>query len=252
MAIYIVTHKKYSMPELKGYKPIQVGAALNPDLGYLKDSEGDNISEKNPNYCELTALYYIWKNCKDPVAGLVHYRRYFCTKKTLNPKKHLLSYRHAVQLLKEYDIILPYKMYRQGKTLREDYGDAHYISDYDVCREVISELYPDYCKAFDEVSAQKTLYQYNMLICKKEVFDSYCKWLFDILFEVERRVDISGYDAYNQRIFGFLSERLFNVWLAHENLKIKKYEVYNIEDSLVQLMKANIKNVIKPFVGVER
>ena len=144
------------------------------------------------------------------------------------------------------------KMYRQGRTLREDYATAHNIKDYDICRDVISEIYPDYLNAFDEVSAQKTLYQYNMLICKKELFDSYCQWLFDILFEVERRVDISKYDAYNQRIFGFLSERLFNVWLEYKQLNVKKCEVYNIVDSLAQLLKANLKNVIKPIVGVER
>ncbi len=252
MAIYIVTHKKYKMPDVKDYQPIQVGAALHDDLGYLKDSDGDNISKKNPNYCELTALYYIWKNCKENVVGLVHYRRYFCTKKTIHPSKYILSYDHAIQLLKKYDIILPYKMYRQGKTLREDYAAAHNIKDYDICRDVIGEKYPDYLNAFDKVSAQKTLYQYNMLICKKELFDSYCQWLFDILFEVERRVDIRKYDAYNQRIFGFLSERLFNVWLEYKQLNVKKCEVYNIEDSLAQLLKANLKNVIKPIVGVER
>lgn len=250
--IYIVTHKKYNMQELDGYLPIQVGAALHDDLGYLKDSGGDNISKKNPNYCELTALYYIWKNCTEEVVGMVHYRRYFCTQKTIHPKKHLLSYANAVQLLQQYDIILPYKMYRRGRTLREDYALAHNIRDYDVCRDVIGQIYPDYLRAFDEVSNQKTLYQYNMLICKKTLFDSYCKWLFDILFEVERRVDIRKYDAYNQRVFGFLSERLFNVWLYHEQLKIKKLEVYNIEDSTAQLLKANIKNIIKPIVGVER
>lgn len=252
MAVFIVTHKKYHMPRKKGYVPIQVGAALNESLGYLKDSEGEQISEKNPNYCELTALYHIWKNCPDKVSGLVHYRRYFCTGMTLHPKKHILSFDEACQILKNFDIILPYKMYRHGMTLREDYEKNHKIRDYDMCRKVIEELYPEYLPDFDAVSAQKTLYQYNMFISRKELLDEYCEWLFTILFEVEKRVDISSYDAYNQRIFGFLSERLFNVWLAHQNLRIKKLEVYNIEDSRFTLLKANVKNLIKPILGVER
>ncbi|MBR6981969.1 MAG: DUF4422 domain-containing protein [Ruminococcus sp.] len=252
MSIYIVTHKKYSMPSLNGYLPIQVGAALHDDLGYLKDSEGDEISRKNPNYCELTALYYIWKNCTDSIVGMVHYRRYFCTKRTVHPQQFILSYDEAAKLLQEYDIIMPYKMYRKGLTIKEDYEKNHKASDYDTCRKVIQEKYPDYLQAFDETSNQKTLFQYNMFICKKPLFDAYCQWLFDILFEVERRVDISEYDAYNQRIFGFLSERLFNVWLRHEKLRVKKLEVYNIEDSHAQLLKANLKNLIKPIIGVDR
>ncbi len=253
MSIYVVAHKKYDIPKMEGYVPIQVGAAKGADLGYLKDCGGDNISEKNPHYCELTALYYIWKNeHADDIVGLVHYRRYFCTKKTLNPKKNILSYAKARKMLESCDLIVPYKMHRQGRTIREDYGQFHNVRDYDECRTIISEQCPEYLEAFDAVSASKDLCQYNMVITKKETFDCYCAWLFGILFELERRVDISSYDAYNQRIFGFLSERLFNVWILHNQLKMKKLEVYNIEDSKKNLWKANVKNIIKPLMGMER
>ena len=75
--IYIAAHKKANLPQKEGYVPIQVGSQLHDDLGYLKDNQGDNISIKNPNYCELTGLYYIWKNTNSDIIGLTHYRRYF-------------------------------------------------------------------------------------------------------------------------------------------------------------------------------
>lgn len=253
MSIYIVTHKKYNFPGMKNYIPIQVGAAYHEDLGFCKDSEGDNISLKNPHYCELTALYFMWKNTNDNIIGLTHYRRYFCNKKTLTPLKHILSYDDAANILKKYDIIVPYKMHRQGKTIRQDYAINHNIRDYDECEKIIIKYFPKYKESFDRVSDSKDLYQYNMFITKRAVFDSYCSWLFKILFELEKRIDISNYDKYNSRVYGFLSERLFNVWLDYnKQLKVKKFEVYNIEENKLSLLKANIKNIIKPIIGMER
>lgn len=75
--ILVAAHKKYWMPDDSVYLPIQVGAALHSALGYVPDNTGYNISDKNPNYCELTALYWAWKNLECEYIGLCHYRRYF-------------------------------------------------------------------------------------------------------------------------------------------------------------------------------
>ena len=84
-----------------------------------------------------------------------------------------------------------------------------------------------------------------MCIMNKKNFDNYCKWLFDILFEVEKRVDMSNYTDYEKRLFGFLSERLLNVWLEENNLKLKELDVYNVEDSYFkQRLISIIKNII--------
>ena len=75
----------------------------------------------------------------------------------------------------------------------------------------------------------RKLYIYNMFAMKKSLFDEYCAWLFDILFTLENRIDISDYDIYNARIFGFLSERLFNIWIEKKQLKIKEVNVVFLE-----------------------
>ena len=82
--IVVATHKKYEMPKDGMYLPLHVGAEGKKDsngnaldLGYQKDNTGENISKKNASYCELTGLYWAWKNLKDDYIGLEHYRRHF-------------------------------------------------------------------------------------------------------------------------------------------------------------------------------
>ena len=100
--------------------------------------------------------------------------------------------------------------------------------------------------AYDKVMDSKKLYQYNMLIAKKELVDEYCHWLFSILFELEKITDISDYDKYNKRIYGFLSERLFNVWLEkNDNLKVKELPVNNVESGSISWQ---IKNQMKKIL----
>ncbi|MBQ3973839.1 MAG: DUF4422 domain-containing protein, partial [Lachnospiraceae bacterium] len=72
--IIVASHKSYWMPEDPVYLPVQVGAAGKEDLGYVRDDSGDNISGKNVNYCELTGLYWAWKNLEADYIGLAHYR----------------------------------------------------------------------------------------------------------------------------------------------------------------------------------
>ena len=68
-----------------------------------------------------------------------------------------------------------------------------------------------------------------MFVMKRSLFDEYCTWLFDILFELEKRTDMTGYDTYEARLFGFMSERLFNVWLERQNLKKVEIPVVFLE-----------------------
>lgn len=246
VSIYVATHKEASFPKNDIYIPLHVGAEGKNDLGYLKDNTGDNISSKNSNYCELTGMYWIWKNDDSDIVGLTHYRRYFFKNKFSKSLKNVILKDDIVNVLKKYDIIVPNKLYFKNKTVEELYTTIHNINDYKLCRNIIKKKYPDYLKAFDTVSNNNYLYSCNMVITKKEIFDKYCKWLFDILFEVEKVVDLSNYDDYNKRLYGFLSERLFNVWmLKNKTFSIKEVPTYNIDDSIII---SNIKNVLRKYI----
>ena len=225
LKVLVATHKKYWMPEDACYLPLHVGREGKNDLGYVGDNTGDNISNKNANYCELTGLYWAWKNLNCEYIGLCHYRRYFAKKEKVRDKKERIMGAHDYEsLLEKYDVILPTKRNYYIETVRSQYEHAHVKSDLDTVKQVIDELYPDYSNAFEVVMNRRRLHILNMFVMKKSLFDEYCKWLFTILFEVEKRVDISSYSVYEARIFGFLSERLFNV-CAFEKQELNCKEV---------------------------
>jgi len=230
--ILVATHKKYSFPDNTIYMPIQVGKVLSQDdFGYLADNSGDNISQKNRSFSELTALYWAWKNGffeESDYCGLVHYRRYFSGNETFG-KFQILWEKDIEELMLEYDVLVPVKRKYYIETIRSHYEHAHYKKDLDTLEEILKEYSPEYMDAFAKVMKQRSLFLYNMFVMKTAYFDDYCSWLFGILFEVEKKVDISHYDTYQGRIFGFLAERMFNVWLLHHGLKVKEIKVVNLE-----------------------
>ncbi|MCM8711375.1 DUF4422 domain-containing protein [Clostridium sp. SYSU_GA19001] len=247
--ILVATHKKYAMPQEKIYIPLHVGKESKEKLDYQGDNTGDNISIKNANYCELTGLYWAWKNLKCDYIGLCHYRRYFTNKNLFirvlkkNSKFDLILKKIEIEnLFKKYDIILPRKRNYYIETIKSHYEHAHNIRDLEETRKIIEQKYPEYLKSFDAVMKRRTLYLFNMFIMKKEQFDNYCKWVFDILFELEKRIDISHYNNYQKRVFGFLSERLFNVWLEYNCNFIKK------QIRVINLEKTNWYNKINDFI----
>lgn len=221
------------MPEDKIYLPIHVGRVEKADLGYLGDDTGDNISAKNANYCELTGLYWAWKNLKCDYIGLCHYRRYFAhavSGSDMEKKKLAILQRTDYEkLLKQYDVILPKQRNYFIETVRSQYEHAHNKNDLALTEQIVAELYPEYSEAFCKVMGGTKLHIFNMFVMKKEKFDEYCQWLFTILFELEKRIDISSYSQYEARVFGFLSERLLNVWLEKQKLKVKGIDVVFLE-----------------------
>lgn len=234
LKILIAAHKKYWMPDDDVYMPLQVGAEGKESLGYTPDNTGDNISVKNPNYCELTGLYWAWKNLDCEYIGLCHYRRYFGKSthtKDIEKKKEAIFHREDYErLLQKYDVILPKKRNYYIETVRSQYEHAHFKKDLDEVEKIIVEKYPGYSDAFTKVMNRSKLHILNMFVMKKSYFDEYCAWLFDILFTLEKRIDISSYDAYEARIYGFLAERLFNVWLERQHLKQCEANVLFLEN----------------------
>ncbi|AFI91093.1 DUF4422 domain-containing protein [Pectobacterium parmentieri] len=230
--IFVVSHKDYDFPQECIYIPIQVGNGKVAGFLY-KDSVKDNISHLNPFFCELTALYWIWMNDDNDIIGLAHYRRYFSSKnKVVKMKKNFVMDESEVsEAMKSADIIVAKPRNYFITTIENHYRRAHHSKDYDVLRETVIELYPDYIKSFDTVMHGKKLSLYNMFVAKREVIDSYCNWLFNILFSIENKIDYQSYDSYQKRVFGFMAERLFNVWLEHHKgeVKIQYNRVNNIE-----------------------
>lgn len=224
--IIIATHKKYWMPDDPMYMPVHVGAEGkldengNPlDLGYIKDNSGDNISIKNANYCELTGLYWAWKNLDADYIGLAHYRRHFCSsKKTGDKKDRIIAKKELEDILKQAKVLVPKPRNYVIETNYSQYAHAHHAIDLDTTREILEEKYPDYLNAFDS-SMRKTIgHRFNMFVMQKDMFDAYCSWLFDVLFELETRLDITEYNTNDARVFGFVSERLLDVWLMTNNV----------------------------------
>lgn len=231
--ILVAAHKPYWMPDDNVYVPIQVGREGKTDIGFIGDNTGDNISKKNANYCELTGLYWAWKNLQADYIGLCHYRRYFAHKyygnSLASKQKAILSKEDYEVLLQEYDCILPRKRNYYIETVRSQYEHAHNKRDLDEIERIIRELYPAYAPAFHTVMDSKKLHIFNMFVMRRDCFDDYCQWLFTILFELEKRIDISTYDKTEARVFGYLSERLFNVWLEQNRLKCKELDVVFME-----------------------
>lgn len=232
--IIVATHKKYQMPKVDIYLPIQVGAEGKEKLGYETDNNGNNISIKNPYFCELTGLYWAWKNLDAKYIGLVHYRRYFtlCKKIPKNKEEkfqNILKKNQVEALLKETDVILPKKRKYYIENLYDHYKHTMYIEPLDETEKIIQYKYPEYLEEFNKLHKRTSAHMFNMFIMKKEILDQYCSWLFDILFELEKRVKAKKYDSFHARFYGRISELLLDVWIEKNKIKYKEIKVMDME-----------------------
>ena len=238
--MYVSTVKEIedSLPD--GYKIIHAGCENKPFIRTdLKDNILDNISIKNQSYCELTVLYWIWKNSDSDINGLVHHRRFFFNKGIFS---HILTIEEVQKILSENEMIIPKPVY-VGEGVEAQYKQAHISEDYDLCREIVRENFKEYVEAFEFNSRMQYLHPYNMLITRKNILNDYCSFLFSILERLEEKIDIHERNPYQQRVFGFLGERLFQTWLIkNSNLTTIEFPVYNVEKSL---SKQKIKSLFK-------
>lgn len=269
--IYVACHKPYYIPSVDFLKGIQVGAALNNErfVGMLADDTGENISNLNKSYCELTAQYWIWKNYKSDIVGFFHYRRYL---KLINENKSILPYivkkipilqdllnwgydkKHIANIFNEYDIIVPLPE-RFHMNVYDQYINSkdHYQKDLDKVINIINKRYPHMVKSMEKYLNGDMIYFGNVYIMKWEIFDKYMSWLFDILFEFDTKKDIEGYNKQALRVNGYLAERLFGIYLTYiiDNTKLRIYNVQKIhfeclEGSNLSFIKKKIINMLLP------
>ena len=262
--IFICAHKEVPLPQHPYFLPVQAGAALHDNIvGYQPDDEGDNISSKNPHFCELTCHYWAWKNLKGvDIVGLNHYRRYFdFTRKwpQFSADKHFIAtddflkqpyvFPNIEEILQKYDIILPIaRHWRVSNT--QQYANYHIAKDWETLRMIIMEHSPQYIHAFEKTMDHSNKSAgYNMFITHWKHFDAYSEWLFDILFKVERCVPPIN-DPIQSRIYGYMSERLINVFCEHHHLRIKPVPlIMPLDDYLESLNVSNPRTIYRNLIN---
>lgn len=252
--IVIATHKKYYMPKDEMYLPLHVGAACRADssgrtldFGYTKDDTGDNISDKNPYFCELTGLYWAWKNLDADYIGLVHYRRYFSMHRK-SSIDNILKYEELRPYLGRIKLFVPKKRNYFIETLYSHYEHTHYIEQLDMTRRIIKERHPEYLDSFDRVVHKKSGHMFNMCIMQRELLDEYCTWVFDILFELEKRIRMPQLNEFQSRFYGRISEIIFNVWVEYEITSKKLSKNSIMELNCIHLEKINWYQKGKAFL----
>lgn len=247
--ILVVTHKPSAVIENELIKPIQVGVALSgkklDGMAYY-DNEGINISDKNRSYCELTAVYWAWKNLEADYYGLFHYRRYFSFSPKQDedpvPGRTYADVEAALneagfdtkvmrETIEEYDLIIPrkedMKKIMGSKSIYAQYKEEHYIEDLEYCLAYVKKNYPQIAP-FTEALHVSDGYFCNMFIMKKPLFNKYCAFIFDVLANFEGDNDISEYDVKQYRVTGFLAERLTNIYIQYLQ-SLNKYKIKELQ-----------------------
>lgn len=229
--ILVSTHKPYIMPkDVSLYLPIQVGYdEVSEHFGYQGDNIGDNISYKHRYYSDLSAVYWGWKNLNVEYMGSCHYRRYFVSKKLkYNDDKffrYILNRKELEKLLTKCPVIVAKKRHYYIETIEEHFKHTHESSDFDLLRTVIAEISPEYLKAFENVAKSTSAHLFNTFIMRKDYVNSFCSFMFPILFEVEKRVDFSGRTEFESRTCGYLAEFLLDTWIIKNKIDYQEVEL---------------------------
>ncbi len=230
IAIYTVTHKVFSPIQNSLYIPIFAGKDNNNEMNIQGDATGDNIAELNSIINECTTLYWIWKNTKQKYIGLCHYRRYF----SLGLENSLddfgiLDDQYIDQYLEDCDMIVAEAVTTYPFSIKDrlklNVCKEAFEQGYTLVRNIIKQKYPEYIDDFDIFFERDILYPCNMFIASREIMDKYCNWLFDIIIDASRAIDVSKFDIYSRRIIGFMAERLLTLWIVHNGIKVKEVPI---------------------------
>ncbi len=250
IGIYICTHKDIKLKKLPpDYYVIHAGHAnAKEEFGYIGDDTGENISRLNPFLNEMTAIYWIWKNTNHTHIGFNHYRRIF-TAKTNRPfykhdyyafaEKFCLTEKEVLKIFSEYDVVVyseSFGMFTQTElnVMATKNPDLVRRAD-EIVKKHLVKKYPDYADAFDKVLKGYVMFNFNMFIMRKNIFDAYCEWLFSFLIDATEEVmetfNLRESEIFSdRRICAFISERLLTVWLINSGVKIKDLPIMYRDD----------------------
>ena len=243
ISINVVTHKSVDLQLPEIYRILAVG---NNDLPYERDNTGDNISGRNKFFSELTGLYWIFKNDPSDILGLMHYRRFLSTDLVKIDSDHLLTESEIKKSLIHSQMILPEPvMMSEGVSV--NWARHHDLGSWLIIRDVLNDICPSYLSSFISISKGSSCSLFNIMVCRRSILHAYCEWLFPILFELERRVDLSKLDGYQSRLIGFAAERLINVWVLHNNIVVSYCPVTSFENAFTNTIdnNYNLRSVLR-------
>ena len=292
IVIGVACHKPFEMPDNDLYLPINVGAALREATipGTQPDNEGDNISVKNPQYCELTAQYWLWKNVDADYYGLCHYRRFLSfaptrfdnfthdnRKQVLVPelndaskaKYHLEDMQGMRDIIESCDIVAPdeqdlshvYTPHGHKRSVYKHFAahdhDLINVHDLDAMIEIVREKYPQYAADMDEYLSGPAFRGFNCFVMKRDLFFELCEYEFDVLAELEQRIDMDTYDVMRTRVYGFMAEIISSSFIYHKS-KMGQAKVHDVQmlyfgstDPIVPLTAwPNSKTVVVNAIGI--
>lgn len=236
LTVAVATHKPYRMPADPMYLPLHVGAALRPEVcaDMQGDDEGDSISEKNPQYSELTGLWWLWRNVEADFKGIVHYRRHLgspdpARRRAKDPLDRVVSGEELLPLLERSGVVVARRRNYYIETVYDHYAHTFDARHFDECRDVLSELSPGHVPHWDRLMRSRGAHVFNMFVMRSDLLDAYCSWLFPVLGELERRVGFDGMDAFQARWPGRVSERLLDPWLWERGVEPAELPVVSPE-----------------------
>lgn len=185
----------------------------------IGDDSGDNISDLNPFFCELTAVYWAWKNYdklgNPEYIGLNHYRRVF----------DLNSISNVCNGCNEIIVPKPLCFESKNESIKEQFIRNHSEKNSKKLLDVVNKISPSYYNDTIEYFSQKEGYFWNIFIMKKDIFIEYSNFIFNILFEIHKDMDYSTYSTQQARMIGFMAERLTGAFLYS---KIKNKINYSV------------------------
>ena len=273
LKIYIVSHKRTFIPKCQYLIPIQVGCEKSTDIleEFVHDNTGINISRLNADYCELTALYWMWKNDNASYVGLFHYRRYLILE-SQKMKKYMKNWKNFYYIesltqnefnklgfnnkeyilsIMNYDILIPQcsnLTYRNIDTFYKLY-ERSLKKELDYALEIVLMKYPQYYSAIEECKMSSKGYHCNMFIMKREILEEYCEWLFSVLDTMYDDIKRGKFVTDKERLIGYIGEFMMGIFICkkRDELNIKELPIafFHYTDGKRHLMRACANSLIR-------